>query len=90
MKTRSALAAAEWKAVLALETKDGDSISCAGGAHVGIWSVWEEREGDCCYNLRGQNGGIIFCRQSGGFVWVMKKANGNGGFKTFLKYKLIY
>ena len=30
--TRSAFAAAEWRAVLALETKEGASILCAGSA----------------------------------------------------------
>lgn len=34
MITRSAFAAAEWKAVLAFDTKVGDSISCTRDAHV--------------------------------------------------------
>ena len=47
VKTRSALAAAEWKAVLALETKDGASIWCTGGAHVKIRGVGEREKESC-------------------------------------------
>lgn len=38
-RTRSAFAAAEWKAVLALETKEGASISYGSGARIKAYSV---------------------------------------------------